>query len=372
MSELTAEQLKSKLAAGEPMTIVDIREQEKYDDWHIPGSMHVPVIEAMRANNPEPLRQWAPKLPKDQPLVVICNRGVSSFKAAMLLDSMGYDATSLHLGMKAWTFVHSTADVLLDGDSEVLQVRRNAKGCLSYLIASGDDAIVVDPSVPVGAYTELAEQRGVRITKVLETHVHADHLSRARELCDAIGAELVMPDNQRVNFDFTKVTDGDSIALGDAPETIKVIATPGHTGESVCYLLDDRALFTGDTLFTNAVGRPDLEKGDEGAEAGAHALYASLHEKVLPLDDAVLVLPAHTDPGIPFDGTPIMATLGDVRSAAKLLGESDESRFVNELVARLGEKPPSFDAIIAINEGRNDPPEDIADLEVGPNRCAGA
>lgn len=368
MTEITADQLKAKLADGAGLTIVDIREPEKFADWHIPGSLSVPVIEAMRANNPEPLRQWASKLPKDQPMVIVCNRGVSSFKAAMLLDMMGFEAASLHEGMKAWTFVHSTADVPMPGVTRIVQVRRNAKGCLSYVIISGDEALVVDPSAAAAAYTELAEQHGLRITKVLETHVHADHVSRARELCEAAGAELVMPDNQRVNFAYTNVRDGDSIVLGDV--TVRVIATPGHTGESVCYLVDDKALLTGDTLFTNAVGRPDLEKGDEGAEAGAHALYASLHEKVLPLDDDALILAAHTDPGIPFDGTPITATLGDVRSTAKLLVENDESKFVSELVSHLGEKPPSFDAIIAVNEGRTDPPEDIADLEVGPNRCA--
>lgn len=369
MADITIDELKSRLAESDDLLIVDVRDASAYKDWHIPGAISVPVIQALRDNDWGPMQDAASKLPKDKPLVVVCNMGISSRKAMNVLAPMGFEVDSLEGGMHGWSQVASEANVPFFGrdDVTVIQVRRNSKGCLSYFLGCGKEAIVIDPSAEVEVYESIAKRNSMRVVKVLETHVHADHLSRARELAEATGAALVLPENNRVKFSYEKVRGGDSIEVGNM--TITVLGTPGHTGESSCYLVEGKLLFTGDTLFTDSVGRPDLEKGDAGAEAGAHALYQSLHERLLRLPDDVLVLPAHTGPGIPFDGKPIMANLGEVKKASKLL-LMDEAKFVPEIVSRIGEKPPSFTSIIAVNEGKADMPADPSDLEVGPNRCA--
>ncbi len=369
--DISVDELKRKLASGDDFAIIDIREEGPFADWHIPGAVNLPVLLAMRMNDWAPLQAAAPQLPKKKPLVMVCNQGISSRKAAMVLQPMGFDVTSLAEGMNGWSGVHSEAPIDLPGTSDavVVQVRRNAKGCLSYFIGSptGGQSFVVDPSADVEAYLEINARMGYELTAVLETHVHADHVSRARELAEDANATLYLPANERVNFPYESVSDGDTIKVGDFK--IEVIDTPGHTGESVTYLVNGKLALTGDTLFTDSVGRPDLEQGDEGAVEGAKMLYVSLHERLLKLDDKVIIAPAHTGAGIPFDGKAVCAPLSQVRTASELL-DLDEEHFVPAIVDRIGAKPPSFTTIIEVNEGKRPVPSDPAELEVGPNRCA--
>ena len=370
MKEITSDELKTKVEAGDRLVVVDIREAEAFANWHIPGARNLPVIRAIWANDPEPLRSRASELPADQPIVLVCNEGVSSRKAAAVLEPLGFDVASLAGGMRGWSHVHSEARVVLTAhpDACFIQIRRNGKGCLSYLLGSGQVAAVVDPALDESIYTDIAKRQGLEITHVLETHVHADHISRGRALSAATGAPLLLPPNQRVTFDYAAVTDGQEIRIGEL--RIRAISTPGHTGESTCYLVGDEALLTGDTLFVDSVGRPDLEGGDAGAEAGARALYDSLHERILALPDDVVIYPAHTAAGIGFDGVPVAARLGDVKSSVELL-RVEEPTFVRKTLAALGPKPPSFQAIINLNEGKAElHGADPVNLEVGPNRCA--
>src|SRR5206468_10088384 len=136
---------------------------------------------------------------------------------------------------------------------------------------------------------------------VLDTHIHADHLSRARRLAELAAATVYLPHQRRVAFPFTAAKEGDVLRVGAV--SLAVLGTPGHTFESVSYLLEGKALFTGDTLFLSGVGRPDLAaKVDEETRRRAHLLFASLRTiQKLPPD--TLVLPGHTGAPIAFDGT---------------------------------------------------------------------
>jgi glyoxylase-like metal-dependent hydrolase (beta-lactamase superfamily II) len=248
----------------------------------------------------------------------------------------------------------------------VLQVRRTGKGCLSYVLAAEGVAAVIDPSLDPEVYLDLARQRGWRISHVLETHLHADHLSRAVQLAEQAGATLALPAVHRVAAPFAPLHDGDHVALG--PACLTVLATPGHTPESVAYQLDDAALFTGDTLFLAAVGRPDLHADEEGARAKAHALYRSL-QRLLALSSEMLVLPDHTSAPVAFDGRPIAATLAEVQRATPLLA-ADEQTFVATILGRIPPTPPNHAQIIALNEQGVALPADPTALEAGANRCA--
>ena len=158
-------------------------------------------------------------------------------------------------------------------------------------------------------YLWLAEGRGWRITRVLDTHVHADHLSRSRRLAELVGATLHMPEGAPVSYPFSALGDGDVLEVGSA--TLEAVWTPGHTPESTSYLLDGRALFSGDTLFLSAVGRPDLDATPEGSREKARELYRSL-QRLLALGPETLVLPGHTSEPVAFDGEPICAPLSEV------------------------------------------------------------
>jgi glyoxylase-like metal-dependent hydrolase (beta-lactamase superfamily II) len=233
-------------------------------------------------------------------------------------------------------------------------------------VGSSGDAAVIDPSVPSTVYIAIARENGWSIRSVIETHIHADHLSRARDLASHTGATLLLPVQERVRFTFTKIADGQQLPIGHA--TITALHTPGHTGESVCYVLDGAAVFTGDTLFTNGVGRPDLHADPEAARHRATALFRSL-SKLRQLPGDLVVLPAHTSEPVAFDRTPIAATLRDIDVWLTAWLPS-ESTFIERVTSRLPPTPPNFARIVELNEEGEMPSGDPTELEAGSNRCA--
>ncbi len=269
--------------------------------------------------------------------------------------------------MKAWSLAWNVAEVSLpDPTLRVIQVRRTGKGCLSYIVGSLGEAAVIDPSVSPDVYRELASRHGWSIRYVLETHVHADHLSRARELVRQTGAVLLLPAQQRVRFAFTAMADGDRIPLGSA--SLMAIHTPGHTEESTSYVLNEAAVFTGDTLFTSGVGRPDLQADADGARKRALLLFASLN-RLRALSPRMVVLPAHASEPIAFDGRALASQMGDV--SQWLSGWlASEAAFVDRVTSRLPPPPPNFARIVALNEEGEFPTGDPTELEAGANRCA--
>jgi len=300
--------LREWLDEHRPVTVLDIRGDEDRAQWAIPGSIHVNAYDALRDGMLGPLTTIT--VPTGQPVVTVCGAGRVSLTAADLLAERGIDARSLVGGMKAWSLAWNTAEVpFADPAIRIIQVRRTGKGCLSYLIGADGDAVVIDPSLPADVYLTLARHHGWRIRHVIETHVHADHLSRARGLAAETGATLLLPPQQRVHFPFASVADGDRISVGTA--TITARHTPGHTDESTSYLLNGKAVFTGDTLFTRGIGRPDLHADAEGTRLRARALFTSL-AWLRSLGPDILVLPAHLSAPIAFDGQPVSARMHDI------------------------------------------------------------
>jgi glyoxylase-like metal-dependent hydrolase (beta-lactamase superfamily II)/rhodanese-related sulfurtransferase len=173
-------------------------------------------------------------------------------------------------------------------------------GCLAhgaYYIESNGEAAIVDPLREVSPYLRQAEERGAKIKYVLETHFHADFVSGHIDLAKQSGAAIVYGPNAQPNFEAHIAHDGEELKLGDV--VIKVLHTPGHTMESSTFLLRDEegrdyAIFSGDTLFIGDVGRPDLaQKGDLTMDGLARYLFRSLREKIMPLDNRVIVYPGH-------------------------------------------------------------------------------
>ena len=233
-------------------------------------------------------------------------------------------------------------------------------------MGSSGEAAVVDPSVSPHVYLELAHRHGWSIRHVLETHIHADHLSRARELARQTGAVLRLPPQDRARFAFAPIPDGERIRVGSA--TLRAHHTPGHTHESTSYVLNEAAVFTGDTLFTNGVGRPDLHADPEAARARAVLLFKSLN-LLRQLAAAIMVLPAHAGEPIAFDGRPVAARMADVDGwLAGWL--TSESGFVDRVTSNLPPTPPNFVRIVDLNEAGDFPTSDPTELEAGANRCA--
>jgi glyoxylase-like metal-dependent hydrolase (beta-lactamase superfamily II)/rhodanese-related sulfurtransferase len=360
--------LRGMLERGERVTVVDVRKGEDRAEWSIPGSVHVDAYDALNAGDERAMDGL--ELPEGAPVVTVCGRGRSSAVAAEQLRERGYEALTLEGGMKSWSLAWNSAEVPVEGsDAEVVQIRRTGKGCLSYLVGSRGEAAVidaaVDPEVYAG-YAGLAEERGWRITHVLDTHVHADHLSRSRTLAELTGAELHMPAGASVSYPVSPLGEGEEVRIGEA--RLRALRTPGHTSESTSYHLDGKALFTGDTLFLSTVGRPDLEATPEGAREKAHALFGSVR-RLRDLPSQTLVLPGHTSEPVPFDGEPIFAPLLEVREEVGLLLE-DEEHFVDKVASRLTPTPENYERIVEHNRSGDWPQGDPTELEAGANHCA--
>lgn len=359
------DELRTLLEQGRPVAVLDLRTAEDRAEWSIPGSLHVDAYEALKAGRPDALD--GVELPEGVPVVTVCGAGKTSLIAMQQLRERGYDARSLAGGMKAWSLAWNSVEVPMpSGGATLIQVRRTGKGCLSYLVGSDGEAAVIDASLEPNVYRQLARERGWAITHVLDTHVHADHLSRARALADATGATLHLPLTERVAFPFAPLRDGDEIAVGAM--RIRALATPGHTPEAMSYLLDGGALVSGDTLFLAGVGRPDLEASAGEARDRAGLLWGSLR-RLAALPEETVVLPGHTSRPVDFDESPISATLREVTAQVETL-HLDEAEFVTTILSRIPPTPPNHAAIVANNEAGELPAGDPTDLEAGANRCA--
>ena len=203
---------------------------------------------------------------------------------------------------------------------------------------------------------------------MLDTHLHADHVSGAARW-PRRRRELILNPADRFAFEHTSLVDGMEVRIADGVAiTVSVLSTPGHTSGSTTFLLDDAAAFTGDTLFLESVGRPDLA---DKAEAFAHALYHSLHDKVLCLPDDAMILPAHFGEGARCARAVLVgAPLGELRARLWQL-RADEDSFVEWAVASVSSRPPNYATIVAANKaGRRLDDGERQDLEAGPNRCA--
>ncbi len=357
--DIDAAELAGRMGTTTAPVVLDVRDPDEVEEWSIPGSVNVPVGE---------LERRVDELPRDREVVTVCASGSRSAVAAELLTRRGLHVSNLRGGMAAWARVYDWVSIDVDG-ARVVQVRRRGKGCLSYVIGGDAEAFVIDPSVETDVYLEIAAEHGWRIAHVFDTHLHADHLSGARALADRAGAVLHLNPADTFDFAFAPLHDGERFSLGGGLHlAVAALRTPGHTEGSTIYFVGDRVVLTGDTLFVDGVGRPDLA---ERAEEFAHNLYRSLHERVLTLPDDALVLPGHYGESVRVEpDTPVGATLGALRASVDALA-FDEDAFVEWATARATPRPPNYVEIIKANMGRpNLPTADLQRLEIGPNRCS--
>ena len=351
------------LESGKQVAVLDIRPKDQREEWKIPGSIYIDAYKRLNDGDASVLDEVS--IPRNVPVVTVCAAGRTSRIAAGELRKKGIEAYSLENGMKGWSLAWNKAMLNFQG-YQIVQLRRTGKGCLSYIISSEDEAIIVDASLPLEVYENTCKENNWQLKAVMETHIHADHLSRSKQVADKFGVPLLLPVPNKVQFDFKKLTDGEMIELGKTQ--IKVVATPGHTVESVCFLINDEVLLSGDTIFTNAIGRPDLKANEEETKKRAKLLYDSL-QQLLQLNEEIIVLPAHTSSPVDFDGKPVSATLSEIKKNVSILN-SDKEAFVKNILDKLPPPPSNYLTIVETNLSGNISGINPIDLEAGANRCA--
>jgi glyoxylase-like metal-dependent hydrolase (beta-lactamase superfamily II) len=376
---VTVAELLPRLDRGERLLLLDVRNDDEFGRWRVEArraveTVHLPYFEFIE----EPEASIA-RVPRGREVVVLCAHGDSSEMVAEMLLAAGIPSANVTGGMVAYGSHLEPARVAPARSSapglEIWQVNRRGRACLSYVVMAGGEAVVVDPSRHVEWYVDFAEARGARIVRVLDTHVHADHVSGGPALARQLGVPYFVAAGE--GFDLrqpvTPLADADRIRVGGGKGMnleVRVLATPGHTPGSTSYLVDGSYLLSGDTLFVGGVGRPDL--GGRAVEWG-RALFDTLKRTLAGLSPDTVVLPAHYGgtADIGTDGV-VSRRLGELRrSVAELRIDSAEA-FVAALRGAVHDPPRAYAEIVKVNLGADASPDQMSEWELGKNACASA
>lgn len=371
VNAMSSKEVAQKVMDQETLFILDVRNEDAFQDWKVEGKnfayLNVPYFDLL-----DGVEDIMDQLPKDQDILVVCAKEGSSIMVAEMLSEEGLDVSYLSGGMKAWSEHLEPVKVGdLAGGGELYQFVRLGKGCLSYMVLSGGEAAVIDATRMTSAYTGFAGEKGVGIKHVFDTHLHADHISGGRILAERAGGSYWLPpkDATEVTFDYNKLEDGNSVTIGTSTIDIQALYTPGHTIGSTSFIVDGHYLLSGDILFIDSIGRPDLAGT---AEDWVGDLRESLYTRYRELQDDLIVLPAHfmVIEELNEDGT-VARSLGDLLKENHGLNIEDEGEFRKLVTENLPPQPNAYQEIRETNMGKITPDEETQrEMEIGPNRCA--
>lgn len=367
----TAAQVARKVIENKALFILDVRNEDAFKDWKIDGHkfeyLNIPYFELL-----DGVEEILPQIPADKEVLVVCAKEGSSIMVAEMLSDAGVDVGYLEGGMKSWSMYLEPVKVgNLNNGGELYQFVRLGKGCLSYMAISEGEAAIIDAVRFTEVFTKFAEEKGVEIKYVFDTHLHADHISGGRHIAAASGATYYLPpkDAEEVVFDYAPLEDGLKIQLGASEIEVGALYSPGHTIGSTSFVIDDKYLLTGDILFIDSIGRPDLAGL---AEDWVGDLRETLYKRYRTLAEDLIVLPAHfmIIDELNEDGT-VAKRLGDLFAQNHGLNVEDEEQFRSMVTDNLPPQPNAYQEIRHANMGKiTHDNDEQTEMEIGPNRCA--
>ena len=367
----TAADVARKVIENKELFILDVRNEDAFADWKIDGHkfeyVNIPYFELL-----DGVEEILPKIPADQDVLVVCAKEGSSIMVAEMLSDAGLDVGYLEGGMKSWSMYLEPIKVGdLDGGGELYQFVRLGKGCLSYMAISEGEAAIIDAVRFTDIFINFAKEKNVEIKHVFDTHLHADHISGGRHIAAATGATYYLPpkDAEEVVFEYTPLEDGLTVQIGSSQIDVGALYSPGHTIGSTSFVVDNKYLLTGDILFIDSIGRPDLAGL---AEDWVGDLRETLYSRYRELAEDLIVLPAHfmIIDELNEDGT-VAKRLGELFVENHGLNIKDEEEFRSIVTENLPPQPNAYQEIRHVNMGKITPDNDEqTEMEIGPNRCA--
>ncbi|KAA0955840.1 MBL fold metallo-hydrolase [Sporosarcina sp. ANT_H38] len=368
---MTASTIAKKVVNQEPFFILDVRNEDAFVDWKIEGEniqyLNIPYFDLL-----DGVEEILHQLPADLDIVVVCAKEGSSIMIGEMIAEEGRAVHYLQGGMKAWSEHLEPVKIgdLKDG-GELYQFVRIGKGCLSYMIVSNGEAAIIDATRMTDVFIEFAEKLDVEITHILDTHLHADHISGGRKIAEAVNGTYWLPqkDASEVTFAYESLEEGRTITIGDTTIAIQPLYSPGHTIGSTSFIIDDSYLLSGDILFIDSIGRPDLAGL---AEDWVGDLRESLYKRYKELSEELIVLPAHfmIIEELNRDGS-VSRKLGTLFAENHGLNIEDEVEFREMVTGNLPPQPNAYQQIRETNMGKITPDlETQREMEIGPNRCA--
>lgn len=368
---MNSKEVAQKVMKKEELFILDVRNVDAFEDWKIEGKnveyLNIPYFDLL-----DGVEEILDKLPEDKDLLVVCAKEGSSIMVAEMLSDEGKDVSYLEGGMKAWSEHLEPVKVGdLSNGGELYQFVRLGKGCLSYMIVSNGEAAIVDATRMADVFIDFAKAKNVKITNVFDTHLHADHISGGRTIAERTGATYWLPskDAEEVTFEYAALEDGNKVQIGNTTIDINALYSPGHTIGSTSFVIDEKYLLSGDILFIDSIGRPDLAGK---AEDWVGDLRESLYKRYKDLSMDLTVLPAHfmIIEELNEDGS-VGEKLGTLYAKNHGLNIESEDEFRSLVSENLPPQPNAYQEIRETNMGKVTPDEEKQrEMEIGPNRCA--
>jgi glyoxylase-like metal-dependent hydrolase (beta-lactamase superfamily II) len=360
---------------GHDFTLLDVRNNEEFGRFKVEGPrlskmINIPYIEFIEMEDESVAKV---QIPKDESIRIVCAKeGSAKYVGEILVNNGWQDVKILAGGIKTWGNMLAPKLIASDNGYKLYQFIRPGKASCSYGLLYVDEMVVFDPSRNVDYYQNFAAENGCKIAKTFETHLQADYISGSKQISALAGAQIVGHQNdfQGAAFPYHAAADQEVFTFtGGGPE-VRAIHMPGHTPGSTSYLIDNKYMVTGDTVFILSIGRPDL--GGK-AEEWSKFLYDTLKTKIAELNDDLVILPGHyiewreANPDQMF-----IDTMGSIRSKnADIYGIDSEADFINFIKDNIRKQPEVYADIRKVNAGLMDPDdEDQEIMDLGKNECA--
>jgi len=360
---------------GQDFTLLDVRNNEEFGRFKVEGPylskmINIPYMEFIERED-ESVAQV--QVPKEESIRIVCAKeGSAKYVAEILVKNGWQDVRYLEEGIKSWGNMLAPKRVASQSGYKLYQFIRPGKASCSYGLVHEDEMAVFDPSRNVQFYQNFAKEQGARIIKTFETHLQADYISGSQQIFSDTGAQIVghEKDFKAATFEYKSPNDQEVFKFSKGGPEIQAIHMPGHTPGSTSYLIDNKYMVSGDTVFILSIGRPDL---GGMAEDWSKLLFNTLKTKIAGLDDDLVILPGHYIEWSEANPQQIFVdTLGSIRNInADIYGIAEEDEFVRFIKDNMRKQPDEYAEIRKVNAGLlevDDEDQEIMDL--GKNECA--
>ncbi|MFD0679528.1 MULTISPECIES: MBL fold metallo-hydrolase [unclassified Paenibacillus] len=372
IQKMNAKEVTRMVLNKKELFILDVRNETDFNDWKIEGEsidvINIPYFDLLDGIDPA-LEQ----IPDGKKVLVVCAKeGSSKFVAEQIAEAGRSYIYYLEGGMKSWSeYLEPVKVADLSGGGELYQFVRIGKGCLSYIVLSEGEAAIIDMNRMIDQYENFLKNKGAKLIHTIDTHLHADHISGGRALAEKYGATYHLPpkDAAEVTFAYEELENGKPIYVGNETILVQPIYSPGHTIGSTSFIIDHKYLLSGDILFVESIGRPDLAGL---AEDWVGDLRQTLYSRYKELSEDLVVLPAHFGKITEIaEGGLVSGRLGDLFKNNPGLNIHDEGEFRKTVTENLPPQPNAYQEIRQTNMGKINPnEEEQREMEIGPNRCA--
>lgn len=368
----TANQLFEWLVDRKDMTVLDVRNDKDFNRFHVEAPYPFDMINVSYYDFMEIEDESVARVPKDKPVRIVCAKEGSAKYVAEILEKHGFeDVGYLAGGIKTWGNL-LVPKLVEENDSYVLyQFIRPGKASCSYGLISGREIMFFDPSRNVDFYLQFAREHDCKVIKTFETHLQADYIAGSRMIAEQTGAEFLANDADFKDSknNYISLQDGEVQTFSSGGPEVRVLFTPGHTPGSTSFIIDDRFLISGDTVFIESMGRPDL--GGQ-AEPWAKMLFKSMN-KIKELNPGLIVLPGHyISWDEANDDLQFAMPLGDViKRNDGIYSIDNEDDFIAFIKENMRPQPEEYKTIRMVNANLEQVDDERAEvLDLGKNECA--